>query len=65
MKDGQVQVPAGALGNASEATLLVSEPDDSGIHLSEEEATMLRLSVAEADRGETVDAFEVLQGLEP
>ena len=63
VKDGQVQVPPGALGNASEATLLVAEPDDLGFRLSDEEASMLRQSIAEADRGETVDAWEVLNGL--
>ncbi len=63
VKDGQVQVPPGVLGSASEATLIVAEPEDSGFHLSAEEAQMLRRSIAEADRGETVDAWEVLEGL--
>jgi hypothetical protein len=63
VRDGQVQVPAGALGGVSEATLIVAEPDDAGFHLSAEEAEMLRRSIAEADRGETVDAWEVLEGL--
>jgi hypothetical protein len=63
VKDGQVQVPPGVLGNASEATLLVAEPDDAGFHLTDEEAELLRQSIAEADRGELVDAREVLDGL--
>jgi hypothetical protein len=63
VKDGQVRVPPGVLENASQATLLVAEPDDAGFHLSEEEAAVLRQSIAQAERGETVDAWEVLKSL--
>lgn len=63
VKDGQVQVPPGVLGGVSEATLVVPEPEDAGFHLTEGEKEVLRQSLAEADRGETVDAWEVLEGL--
>lgn len=64
VKDGQVQVPPGVLGGASEVALLVPEPDDAGFHLSAEEAELLRRSIEEAERGETFDAGEVLRDLE-
>lgn len=53
---GDAQVPDGM-------TVTVIADDDTEVEFTPEQRALLRESLAQADRGETVDAFELLKTL--
>ena len=57
---GQLDIPEGALQEGETVTLLVPEPAERGFHLPEEQQEELRLALAEAERGDTVDGWQLL-----
>jgi hypothetical protein len=59
---GKVVVDGVALDEGASVTVLARD-DESGFTLSDEEEAELLLSIAEADRGETISAEEVLKKL--
>jgi len=59
---GKVVVDGAPLEEGASVTVLARD-DESGFILSAEEEADLLLSIAEADRGETVSAEEVLEKL--
>lgn len=59
---GKVVVDGAPLEEGASVTVLARD-DESGFTLSAEEEAELLLSIAEADRGETVSAEEVLEKL--
>jgi len=60
--DGKVVIDGAPLEEGASVTVL-SRDEESGFTLSPEEEAELLLSIAEADRGETVSAEEVLERL--
>ena len=61
--DGHLDVPEGSLREGDTVTLLVPE-DEEGFRLSAEEQALLLESIAQADRGEVVDGWQLLDELE-
>lgn len=59
---GRIDVPGDVLTEGSVVTLLVSEEEE-GFELSPELEDELVEAMAEADRGETVDGWELLRNL--
>ena len=59
---GKVVVDGAPLEEGTSVTVLARE-DESGFTLSPEEEAELLLSIAEADRGETISAEEMLEKL--
>lgn len=59
---GRVVVEGVALDEGTSVTVLARD-DDEGFTLSAEEEAELLLSIAEADRGETISGEEVLERL--
>lgn len=59
---GRIDVPGDVLTEGSVVTLLVSEEEE-GFELSPELEDELVAAMAEADRGETVDGWELLRNL--
>jgi len=60
--DGRLDVPEGSFQEGDTVTLLVPEAEE-GFHLSSEEQALLLESVAQADRGEVVDGWQLLDEL--
>lgn len=60
--DGKVVVEGSLLEEGTSVTVLARD-EESGFVLSPEEEAELLLSIAEADRGETISAEEVLEKL--
>lgn len=60
--DGKVVLEGVALEEGASVTVLVRD-DERGLDLTPEEEAELLVSIAEADRGETVSADEVLAKL--
>jgi hypothetical protein len=60
--DGKVVIEGAPLEEGASVTVLARD-EESGFTLSAEEEAELLLSIAEADRGETVSAEEVLERL--
>ena len=60
--DGKVVLEGVALEEGASVTVLARD-DEGGLDLTPEQETELLLSIAEADRGETVSADEVLARL--
>jgi hypothetical protein len=60
--DGKVVLEGVALEEGASVTVLAKD-DEGGLDLTPEEEAELLLSIAEADRGETVSADEVLAKL--
>jgi len=61
--DGRLDVPESCLHEGDIVTLLVGEAEK-GFRLSEEDQALLLKSIAQADRGEVVDGWELLRDLE-
>jgi len=59
---GKVVVEGLPLAEGTRVTVLAREPEES-FDLTPDEETELLLSIGEADRGETLSAEEVLEGL--
>ena len=60
--DGKVDIPKGLLEEGSVVTVLVQEPDEA-FALSEDQRRELTQALAEADRGEGVDGWQLLEDL--
>ena len=57
--DGHLDIPDGCLQEGDVVTLLVPEAEQ-GFELTPEERTLLLESIAQADRGEVVDGWQLL-----
>lgn len=62
MDDGRLDVPEGSLRKGDMITLLVPEAEE-GFRLSPEEKSFLLESIAQADRGEVVDGWQLVSEL--
>jgi hypothetical protein len=60
--DGRLDIPEGSFREGDTVTLLVPE-DEEGFRLSAEEQALLLASIAQADRGEVVDGWQLLDEL--
>jgi len=60
--DGRLDVPEGSFREGDTVTLLVPEAEE-GFHLSSDEQALLLESIAQADRGEVVDGWQLLDEL--
>jgi len=60
--EGRFNLPEGSVREGDVVTLLVPE-DEGGFTLTPEERTHLEIAIAEADRGEVVDGWELLDEL--
>lgn len=60
--DGRLDLPEGTLEDGSVVTLLVPE-NEAGFELDEQQRAFLRESIAQADRGEGVDGWQLLAEL--
>lgn len=63
MDGGRLDVPEGSLLKGETVTLLVPEAEE-GFRLSPQERSFLLESIAQADRGEVVDGWQLLAELE-
>jgi hypothetical protein len=59
---GRVEVPADAVSEGSQVTMLVAD-DEEGFELTPELESELVEAMAEADRGQTVDGWQLLREL--
>jgi hypothetical protein len=57
--DGRLDVPEGSFEEGATVTLLVPEAEE-GFRLSPEEQSLLLTSIAQADRGDVVDGWDLL-----
>ena len=60
--DGHLDLPEGELEEGATVTILVPE-HDGGLDLTPQQQDELRQAVAQADRGEGVDGWELLEEL--
>jgi hypothetical protein len=60
--DGRLDVPEGSLQEGATVTLLVPETEE-GFRLSAEEQAFLAESIAQAERGEVIDGWQLLNEL--
>ncbi len=63
--DGQVALPPGTADDGALVTLLVPEPDQESFELTDSERAFLLESIKQAERGEVVDGWELLEDLRP
>lgn len=63
VRDGRLDVPEGSLREGTEVTLLVPG-DEEGFSLTVEERGKLRRAMAQGDRGEVVDGWQLVRDLE-
>lgn len=61
--DGRLDVPEGSLVEGATVTLLVPEDDEEGFRLSDEERAFLAESIAQSERGEVMDGWQLLDEL--
>jgi hypothetical protein len=61
--EGRLDVPEGALQEGATVTLLVPEADEDGFHLPEALQQELLSAIGEADRGESVSGWQLLDRL--
>jgi hypothetical protein len=61
--DGRLDLPDGELPDGVTVTVLVPEEEDAGFELSPEQRAALDESIRQAERGETIDAWEFLESL--
>lgn len=59
---GKLDVPDGTLEEGTTVTLLLPEAEE-GFNLSQEERALLLESIRQADRGEVVDGWQLLDDL--
>jgi len=59
---GRLDVPEGILEEGATVTLLIPE-DEEGFRLSPEEQTLLAEAIAQSERGEVVDGWQLLDEL--
>jgi len=62
MDNGQLEVPEGSIQKGDTVTLLVSE-GEKGFELSSEERSLLLKAIAQGDRGEVIDGWQLLAEL--
>lgn len=61
--DGRLDVPEGSFQEGATVTLLVPEGEEEGFRLSSEDQAQLLEAMAQADRGEVVDGWKLLDSL--
>ncbi len=61
--NGQLDVPEGILEEGATVILLVPEDDEEGFTLSQEDQALLLESIAQGERGEVVDGWQLLDEL--
>ena len=61
--NGRLDIPEGSLCEGETITLLVQEGEQSGFDLTAKEKALLLESLAQADRGEVVDGWQLLADL--
>lgn len=61
--DGRLELPKGEVEEGAIVTVLVSE-GEKGFELSPDEENRLLESIAQAERGETIDGWQLLNDLE-
>jgi hypothetical protein len=61
--DGRLEVPEGALQEGDTVTLLLPDLEGEGFHLSAEQQEKLRAAIADAERGQTLDGWQLLEEL--
>ncbi len=61
--DGHLDLPVGELPEGATVTLLLPD-DDEPFMLTEDQRRELKKSIGQADRGETIDAWEFLRSLQ-
>ncbi len=60
--EGRLDLPAGSIEEGEVVTLLVPE-DQAGFRLTSDERSRLAASIAQAERGEVVDGWDLLDDL--
>ncbi|HYH47103.1 MAG TPA: hypothetical protein VEG34_15585, partial [Thermoanaerobaculia bacterium] len=63
--DGHLDLPEGTLEEGVTVTLLIPEAADSGSELTAAQRQELAQALAEADRGEGIDGWQLLADLHP
>jgi hypothetical protein len=63
--DGHLDLPEGTLEEGATVTILVPEAADSGSELTAAQRQELAQALAEADRGEGIDGWQLLADLHP
>ena len=63
--DGRLDVPEGVLHEGDTVTVLVPEADEQGFHLPAEAQRELRAAIEEAESGQAVDGWRLLEELKP
>lgn len=58
--DGRLDVPEGTLQEGNTVMLLVPDQGENGFHLSEGLQEELRAALDEADRGDSIDGWQLL-----
>lgn len=61
--EGRLDLPSDALREGETVTVLIPEENEQGFHLSQQDQKELQAAVAEVERGEVVDGWELLDGL--
>ena len=61
--DGRLEVPEGTLQEGDTVTLLLPDPDEKGFHLTAEQQEKLRAAIADAEHGQTLDGWQLLEEL--
>ncbi len=61
--DGRLELPAGAAKEGATLVVLVPDGEEEGFRLSAEEQERLRISIAQADRGDLFDGLTLLDQL--
>lgn len=62
--DGRLELPEGAAKEGATLVVLVPDGEEDGFRLSAEEQARLRVSLAQADRGELSDGLALLDELD-
>ncbi len=61
--DGRLELPVGAAREGATLVVLVPDGEEEGFRLSAEEQARLRISIAQADRGDLSDGLSLLDEL--
>ena len=61
--DGQVALPPGTADDGAIVTLLIPEPHQESFELNDSERVFLLESIKQAERGEVVDGWDLLEDI--
>ena len=62
--DGRLELPDDGLPDGSVVTILVADGDEAGFTLTGAQREELAESIRQADRGQTIDGWKLLEDLE-